>query len=134
MVPYNERVLAAFGGGTVHFCGSAKHQIDNLAAMKNCSGINNFLMDDIEQGLMLRDRFKGRGAVMLCDYNAVDIKRQCERWKLALNDAGSVIANMSVAPRMALVDGKYLESDRTREEIVSAYMDYLGPWMERDQT
>jgi uroporphyrinogen-III decarboxylase len=44
VVPYNARVFREFGGGTLHFCGSAEHQIANLAATEGLVGVNNFCM------------------------------------------------------------------------------------------
>lgn len=128
VMPYNERLLDAFGGGTVHFCGSARHQIENLAAMKGCFGVNNFAMDDMEQVIELRERFRAKGALMACDYNALDIPAQCGTWLRTLSDPAGCVASIFVAPGMALSDGKYFTSDRTRESIIGEYMERLAPW------
>ena len=49
VVPYNARVFREFGGGTLHFCGSAEHQIENLAATEGLVGVNNFCMGNFRQ-------------------------------------------------------------------------------------
>ena len=51
VVPYNARVFREFGGGTLHFCGSAEHQIENLAATEGLVGVNNFCMSNFPAGL-----------------------------------------------------------------------------------
>ena len=51
VVPYNARIFREFGGGTLHFCGSAEHQIENFAATEGLVGVNNFCMGNFRQTL-----------------------------------------------------------------------------------
>jgi uroporphyrinogen-III decarboxylase len=129
IMPYNEKVLNAFGGGTVHFCGSARHQVENLSKLKHCTGINNYMMDDFEQGAMLREAFIGKGAVMACDFNSLDIAAQCGNFMRLMENPVGFIANIYVAPKTGLTDGKYVITDKKRDEIVAEYMERLRPWM-----
>jgi len=132
VMPYNERLLDAFGGGTVHFCGSAGHQLENLANMRGCSGVNNFPMGNFGQASRLLELFRGKGAHMLCEFNAADISGYCEQLRRTLRDPSGCVVSIFVTPRMALSDdGAYFESDRTREEIIGEYMNQLGAWLER---
>lgn len=121
-VPYNERVLAAFGGGSVHFCGSAHHQLDTLTRMTGLFAVNNFCMGDFSQIRRLQERIPSPGALMACDFNAADIPWHRSRLaSLAERPEGLVLA-VFVSPGMALLDsGKYAASDRSEEEILSAY-------------
>lgn len=121
-VPYNERVLAAFGGGSVHFCGSAHHQLDTLTRMTGLFAVNNFCMGDFSQIRRLQERIPSPGALMACDFNAADIPWHRSRLaSLAERPEGLVLA-VFVTPGMALLDsGKYAASDRSEEEILSAY-------------
>jgi len=43
--PYDERILADVGGGSVHFCGRADQWIEAMFATKNIGGINFGYMD-----------------------------------------------------------------------------------------
>jgi len=49
IVPYNSKVLKAFGGGTIHFYRSARHQIDNFRETEGITRINNLCMGDFDQ-------------------------------------------------------------------------------------
>ena len=129
--PCNERLLAAFGGGTIHFCGSARHQIENLTSMRGCTGVNNFMMGDYWQAQQMRARLLHRGAVMACEFNALDIAGQCADLREAMADPAGVVANVCIAPTMALVGDKYVTSNRTRDSIVDEYMSQLGGWLAR---
>ena len=40
--PYNERVLLAFGGGCVHYCGNSTQNIQNYCNTKGLTAINDF--------------------------------------------------------------------------------------------
>src|SRR5215472_18444037 len=68
VVPYNSRAFRAFGGGTLHFCGSAKHQIDNFLATEGLTGINCFCMGDFDQIRCMQQKFDGRVTLMVCDF------------------------------------------------------------------
>lgn len=129
VMPYNERLLAAFGGGTVHFCGSAPHQLGNLADMRGCTGVNNFAMGDINQFSALRERFRGRGGVMACDFNMEDIAGHCDRLADTFRDPAGVVAGVFIAPAMALHGGKYTESDRTWRQVTESYNTGLSRWL-----
>jgi hypothetical protein len=37
--PYEQRLLDAFGGGAIHFCGHGDHYIESMCAMRGVSGI-----------------------------------------------------------------------------------------------
>ena len=129
VMPYNERFLRAFGGGTLHFCGSARHQIDNLADMTGCTGVNNFMMDDFDQARLLKRRFAKKGATMACDFNAADIRGQCESLRRLADEPESLVVGVFITPEMALSHGRYDTLKRSRDDIVGQYLDLLGDWL-----
>lgn len=129
VVPCNERVLNAFGGGTIHFCGSAEHQIQNLSQTKHCTGINNFCMENFEQVRKLQAAFSSKGAVMACDFSAGDIDDYCKRMMRTYSDPTGLIVGIFPSPTMELCGGKYNASAASRDEIVSRYLQALKPWM-----
>jgi len=131
VVPYNARLLEAFDGGTLHFCGSARHQLTNLAALDACTGVNNFMMGDLEQAQLLRGPFAGRGAIMACDFNEADIPAHCESLKHLAEDPAGLVVGVFITPAMALSNGRYDASTRTRDEIVDQYLDGLACWLNR---
>jgi len=133
VMPYNEKLLAAFGGGTVHFCGSAEHQLENLANMIGCTGVNNFMMGNLRQAYSLLKLFRGKGAIMACDYNAVDIQGQCNSLKRMLSgDPSGCVAGLFITPKTALSDdGTYIEYEGSRDELVSIYAKQFDSWLEK---
>jgi len=40
VAPYDQRLLDAFGGGAIHFCGRGDHYIDRLPAMRGVHAVN----------------------------------------------------------------------------------------------
>lgn len=138
VMPRNEKLLGAFGGGTIHMCGSARHQIENVLATRGCTGVNNFLMGDYGQARLLRDGLRGRGALMACDFNALDIPAHCEALRQAFDDPAGAVVSVLIAPTMALVGDKYVVSARTTDDIVEQYVSLLsgqrpdsGSWVGR---
>ena len=133
VVPYNEQLLQAFGGGSMHFCGSAHHQVDVVTGMKGLNALNNFCMGDFEQIEMLHGRMKGKGALMACDFNAASIPWHAECLRRLAQKPEGYVLGIFITPAMALLEnGKYTSSCRTRDEIVAEYQKQLEDLLPRD--
>ena len=72
VVPYNSRILKAFGGGTIHFCGNAEHQLENFLKIEGLTGINNFCMGNFKQISKMQELFRGKLALMVRDFSPLD--------------------------------------------------------------
>jgi len=117
VVPYNSRVLQAFGGGTIHFCGSAKHQIGNFLATEGLSGINNFCMGDFEQIFEMQKKIDGKLALMVCDFAPYDVDEYFRKLLSQLSLKGTILGSY-VSSEYALKEGRY--------EIMSREIDEVG--------
>lgn len=91
VVPYNSRVFRAFGGGTLHYCGSAPQQLENFAATDGLTGINNWCMGDFAQVFRAQELFEGRIALMLSDYTALDIRGYFTDLLAGLRRTGTIL-------------------------------------------
>ena len=127
VVPYNSRVLQAFGGGTIHFCGSARHQIDNFLATEGISGINNFCMGDFGQVTEMQKKFKDKLALMVCDFAPYDIDGYFMELLPQLNIKGTILGSYIVS-EYALKEGKYKiisrDADKAGNEIYKIINNY----------
>jgi 5-methyltetrahydrofolate--homocysteine methyltransferase len=74
MVPYVSRILEAFGGGQVHFCGNGAHQVDNLLKMKGLRAVCNSPLGKFDAFATLCQRLAGRVAIWIQDAAPVDIE------------------------------------------------------------
>ena len=54
VVPYNSQVLEAFGGGVIHFCGSANQHIENFLSTRGLKGLHNLNLDHLDEAARLR--------------------------------------------------------------------------------
>ena len=116
VVPYNARIFKEFGGGTLHFCGSAEHQIENLAATEGLVGVNNFCMNNFRQICRMQEAFSGRIALKVCDFSPLGIESYYDELFGGLQPRGTIVASF-VSPELALNEGKYENVSRTGEEI-----------------
>jgi uroporphyrinogen-III decarboxylase len=91
VVPYNSRVFRAFGGGTLHYCGSAPQQLENFMATDGLTGINNWCMGDFAQVFRAQELFQGRIALMLSDYTALDIRAYFTDLLAGLRRTGTIL-------------------------------------------
>ena len=57
VVPYNSKVLKAFDGGCIHYCGNSTQNIENYCNTDGLTSVNNLHLDNIEAAVEL-DRGK----------------------------------------------------------------------------
>lgn len=117
VVPCNSKVFKAFGGGTLHFCGTAEHQLENFLHTEGLTGINNFCMGNFRQIARMQELFENRLAIMVCDFSPLDIEKYYKELIGVLKRKGTILATF-IAPEFALVDGKYETLTRDRDEIM----------------
>ena len=71
-MPYNGRVLTAFGGGTLHYCGDGDHQLENYLATDGLVGINAWCMGHFDQLVRAQGLFGDRVTIMVGDYTPLE--------------------------------------------------------------
>ena len=116
VVPYNSRVFEAFGGGTLHFCSTAEHQIENFQQTRGLTGINNFCMGNFRQIRLMQQAFGERLAIMVCDFSPLDMEAYYRDLIGQIDFKGVVLASF-IAPEFAMVGGKYVTISRDRYDV-----------------
>jgi hypothetical protein len=130
VVPYNSKIFKAFGGGTLHFCGTAEHQIDNFLKTEGLTGINSFCMGNIKQLVMMQEKFKNKIALMACDFAPLDVEKYYHDLIEALSFRGLIVASFP-APAFALIGGKYESLKRDPGELSGRIFDVIGNEVKR---
>lgn len=125
VVPYNSRVFRSFGGGTLHYCGSAEHQIENFLATEGLTGINCFCMGDFHQIRRMQQRFEDRLALMVCDFTPLDIDSYYSELLVELQTKGTILAAYPAA-EFALEDGKYQIVSRDGAQLAQEVAGIIG--------
>jgi hypothetical protein len=74
VVPYYSKIFAAFGGGTIHFCGKGNHQLDNLLKITSIRAVNNSPMGHFEHFANLVRKLSGKLAILIQDAAPVMIE------------------------------------------------------------
>lgn len=118
--PYNEKLLAAFGGGCIHYCGTSTQNIDNYCQTKGVTVINNFMLDDFDAAAKIRRALRDRGIVyMACDFTPADRRLDGYFRELvkAMDGAEGLVIASYVAPAIALDKGKYDAASRDRSSL-----------------
>lgn len=126
VVPYNSRVFQAFGGGTLHYCGSAEHQIDNFLATEGMTGVNCFCMGDFQQIRHMQQRFDNRLTLMVCDFTPLHIESYYSELLADLPAKGTILATYPAA-EFALEDGKYQIVSRDGARLAEETARIIGP-------
>jgi uroporphyrinogen-III decarboxylase len=104
VVPYNSRVLTAFGGGCIHFCGNALHQADNLVATKGLKAFNNYNLFNLKPLAEVKKRFRGKVVLFVCDFTPVEYQDYFKEMLAALSPEGMVI-DSQYSPVVGLLRG-----------------------------
>lgn len=118
--PYNERVLAAFGGGCIHYCGNSTQNIENYCQTKGVTAINNFTLDNFEAAAKVRRALREKGIVyMACDFTPADQRLEAYYRELvkAMDGPEGLILASYIAPAIALDKGKYMAANRDRKAL-----------------
>lgn len=116
VVPYNSNVLKAFGGGTIHFCGSARHQLQNFLDTEGLTGINNFCMGDFVQVKEMQELFKNKLVLMVCDFAPHNVQKYFRELFSFLNARSTILASFIVSG-YSLDEGIYKTEKRDVIEV-----------------
>lgn len=126
--PYNEKVLAAFGGGCIHYCGKSTQNIENYCNTKGVTAINNFMLDDFEAAAKMRRALREKGIVyMACDFTPADGRLEGyyrELYKAMDGQEGLIVASY-IAPAIALDKGKYDAAKRDRDLLAGRVVEII---------
>ena len=104
VVPYNSKILKAFGGGCIHTCGNTLHQADNLLETEGLRVFNNYSLHNLKQLAEMKRRFKDRIVVYLCDFTPDDYAGYFKEIFQYLSPGGLVI-DSQFSPVLALLKG-----------------------------
>ena len=116
VVPYNSRILKAFGGGCIHTCGNTLHQADNLLETEGLRVFNNYSLHTLQELAEMKRRFKDRIVVYLCDFTPDDYAGYFKEIFQYLSPGGLVI-DSQFSPVLALLKGgQYSAMRRDRFE------------------
>jgi len=129
VVPYNSRILTAFGGGCVHYCGNATHQADNFLATEGLRALNVYTLYDLRGFRALKEKMEGRVVVFACDFTPVDYQDYFQQMLDGLSLKGLVI-DSQFTPTVALVSGGKYEQVRRplmpgKQEVSDFLRDYF---------
>ena len=117
--PYNERLLLAFGGGGIHYCGNSNQHLENYMNTKGLTCIHNLHLDDFEHCKVIRKACLDNGKVYcLCDFTPDDARIDAY-FDIVFRDIpqqGMIVAPYT-APAIALMKGKYEAIARDRDTM-----------------
>jgi uroporphyrinogen-III decarboxylase len=131
VVPYNSRILEAFGGGCVHYCGNATHHADSFLATKGLKALNIYNLYNIRSVAELQEKLQDRVVLFVCDFTPVDYEAYFDEMLDTLSHRGIVICSQYSPVVGLLKGGKY---DAVRRDLHTgrrAVYDYLRRRLDR---
>jgi len=130
VVPYNSQVLKAFGGGSIHYCGTATQHIENYLATEGLTSIQNLNLDNLDEAAKMRHALAEKEIVyMTADFNVEDdyIDEYYRNVFAKMGTRGLIVAAY-IAPAITLSAGQYgagrrdpLETGKAIEEAIRKY-------------
>lgn len=129
IVPYNSRILKAFGGGCVHYCGNATHQAENFLQTEGLLAINNYTLHNLHAFRELKSRLEGRVVLFACDFTPVDYEAYFQQLLDGLPYRG-LLVDSQFSPVVGLLnDGKYAAIRRDLRSGRRAVYQYLQHYL-----
>ncbi|MBT3272721.1 MAG: hypothetical protein HN368_06180, partial [Spirochaetales bacterium] len=108
VVPYNEKILKAFDGGIIHFCGNGNQHIESFKSMEHLRGINNFALGDWKSLLELKAGLENKAVIIACDFTHKDYDGYYKKLFVENNmSKRGLVVHSLFAPEIAAEDGKY---------------------------
>lgn len=126
VVPYNSRILQAFGGGCVHYCGNATHHADNFLATRGLKALNIYNLYNIPSVCELQQKLRDRVVLFVCDFTPVDYGAYFDEMLATLDHRGIVICSQYSPVVGLLRGGKYDAISRDLRTGRKAVYDYLS--------
>lgn len=127
VVPYNATIFKAFGGGTLHFCGSAEHQLENILHTDGCTGVNNFCMGNFKQIYKMQALYEDKLALMVCDFAPLHVNTYYKELFSGLRKKGTIVASF-LSEVYALNQSKYdhvaRDTDILGKEVYEVFQRY----------
>ena len=120
VIPYNSRLLNAFGGGCIHYCGNATQHIESYVNTGGLTAVNNLNLDNIKAAAKMREALRKKGITyMACDFIPADDRMESYYHELieAMGDQAGLIIVPYVAPAVELENERYTESHRDQFEL-----------------
>ncbi len=116
VVPYNSMVFKAFGGGVLHFCGTAEHQLENFLHTDGLTAINNFCMGNFNQVKKMQELFANKLTLMVCDFAPLDVSSYYKELFGFLSKKGTIVGSF-ISPAYGLLNGKYESTNRDGNQL-----------------
>jgi len=91
VVPCVSRIMAAFGGGQVHFCGDGSQHLDNLLRIQGLRAVCNSPLGKFDAFARLHRQLAGRVTLWIQDGAPVDIEDYYTRLFACLDDLRGVL-------------------------------------------
>jgi uroporphyrinogen-III decarboxylase len=104
VVPYNSRILRAFGGGCVHYCGNATHQAENFLKTEGLLAINTYTLYDLKAFKQLKSKLEGRVVVFACDFTPLEYEDYFAELLADISFRG-LIVDSAYSPVIGLLKG-----------------------------
>ena len=113
VAPYVARILTAFGGGSVHFCGNGLHHIETLEALPGLKVVNNSPLGDFAAFGALKRRLSGRAVIEIQDGAPLDPDAYYPRLFNEVEDLRGLILAPFVIDNVAMdLSGGYVPVER----------------------
>ncbi len=125
VMPYNSRILKAFGGGALHYCGNATHHADSFLAMEGLKALNIYNLYNIPSVAELQKKLGDKGALFVCDFTPVEYEDYFAEMLDALDYRGMFICSQYSPTVGLLKGGRYDAIERDMRSGRQGVYDYL---------
>ena len=134
VVPSNSRFLKAFGGGCIHYCGTATQHIENYCQTEGLTVVNNLNLDNLGEAAKMKEALAQKGiAYMACDFIPSESRLESYYADLvaAMGSQEGLIIVPYVAPAIELERGKYAPSERDQLQLAKRVNETIRKQLDR---
>lgn len=109
-LPYNAQLFTALGGGMLHFCGDATHQIPNYAVMDGLRGFHILPLGNLDVLATMQHALGSRMFIAAGEFLPFDTRAYYHELLSRLDPRGLILIPY-VVETLRLADGGYVAAD-----------------------
>jgi hypothetical protein len=129
VVPYNSRILKAFGGGCIHYCGNATHHADNFLQTEGLKALNIYNLYDIPSVAELQKKLQDKVALFVCDFTPTHYEDYFAEMLSTLEYRGMMVCSQYSPVVGLLKGGKYNATQRDRKSGRKDVYEYIKGYL-----
>jgi len=127
VIGHYKNLFGSFGGGMIHWCGNANHQLSSILATPEIKAVHNYMLGNVDDAKVLQEK-TSKAKVCLAVGDIIPVEDELEDYLKAIKkklDPRGLILQFTVSPKLGIKNGQYTETTRDVMESSLRIIDFF---------